>query len=216
NRVASYSIEIYERWAQKQGKSQEDIDKVRDVFRMAAMLHDVGKVAISDTILKKPARFTPEEFEVMKLHTVMGAQLFTEKQSDFDEAAGVVALTHHERWDGQGYPGYVDLTTGRPIPDFATPEGKAKGKAGEEIPLMGRIVAIADVYDALCSRRVYKPAWDEQEALDMIQQGAGGQFDAELVDIFFSVLDQIRSIRERYPDKMEQAPKQAAPGTPKE
>ncbi|MFC1895280.1 GAF domain-containing protein [Thermodesulfobacteriota bacterium] len=97
NRVAGYSVEIYEQWAHGHGISQEEIDRTRDTLRMAGMLHDVGKVAISDVILKKPARFTDEEYEIMKQHTVLGARLFLEEQSDFDEAAREVALNHHDR-----------------------------------------------------------------------------------------------------------------------
>ena len=202
NRVGAYSVELYEAWARKQGLDAKEIDAKKDIFRMAAMMHDVGKVAISDTILKKPARFTPEEFEIMKGHTVHGARLFIDKQSDFDDAASEVALTHHERWDGNGYPGHVKVQDGCPLPGYDKPNGGgARGKAGEEIPLFGRIVAIADVYDALCSKRVYKPAWEEDEALKVIEEGSGSQFDPELIEIFFSILDVIRSIRERYPDQ---------------
>ena len=203
NRVGAYSVEVYEAWARKRGLSQHDMDVKRDVFRMAAMMHDVGKVGVSDTILKKPGRFTPEEFEIMKAHTFMGARLFTDKQSEFDDAASEVALNHHERWDGRGYPGFVDPLTGRPLPGYGDEQGRARGKAGEEIPVFGRIVAITDVYDALCSKRVYKPAWDENDALKIIEEGAGTQFDPEITEIFFSCLDVIRSIRDRYPDQSE-------------
>jgi HD-GYP domain-containing protein (c-di-GMP phosphodiesterase class II) len=203
NRVGAYSVELYEAWALKRGLSEHEIDVKRDLFRMAAMMHDVGKVGISDTILKKPGRFTPEEFEIMKAHTYMGARLFTDKQSEFDDAAGEVASNHHERWDGRGYPGYVDPLTGQPLAGYGDEPGRAKGKSGEEIPVFGRIVAIADVYDALCSKRVYKPAWEESEALKVIEQGAGTQFDPELIEIFFSCLEVIRSIRDRYPDQVE-------------
>lgn len=203
NRVAAYSLELFEQWARKVGMPAEELENKRDIFRMAAMLHDVGKVGISDTILKKPARFTPEEFEIMKQHTVLGAALFKDKQSEFDDAAIEVALTHHERWDGRGYPGYVDILTGKPLPGHETPEGRPRGRKEEEIPLFGRIVAIADVYDALCSRRVYKPAWKEEDALRIMEEEVGKQFDPSLMEIFFSSLDVIRAIRERYPDQEE-------------
>jgi len=201
NRVGAYSVEIYENWARKNGRPEDEIEAKRDVFRMAAMLHDVGKVGISDTILKKPARFTPEEFEIMKEHTVLGARLFIDKSSDFDDAASEVALNHHERWDGRGYPGHVDPASGLPLKGYADADGRPRGKSGEEIPLFGRIVAIADVYDALCSKRVYKPAWDESEALKIMEEGAGQQFDPELMAVFFDSLDMIHSIQDRYPDQ---------------
>jgi HD-GYP domain-containing protein (c-di-GMP phosphodiesterase class II) len=200
NRVGAYSLEIYEKWAERHGVSVEEVEKTRDMLRMAAMLHDVGKVAISDTILKKPARFTPEEFDIMKGHTWLGANLFENPQSAFDDAACLVALNHHERWDGRGYPGHVDIRTGLPLPGFTTPEGRAVGKKGEEIPLFGRIAALADVYDALSSKRVYKEAWEEDEVLKTLREGAGTQFDPEITDIFFERVDVMRSIRERYKD----------------
>ena len=201
NRVGGYAIELYEKWAYKHNFSKHKIDKTRDILRMAAMLHDVGKVGISDVILKKPGKFTDEEYEIMKKHAVMGAQLFQDQQSDLDEISGIIALNHHERWDGNGYPGYVDIATGKPLPGYEKPDGSAIGKKGEEIPIFGRIVALADVYDALSSARVYKEAWDEARVLSTIEKEAGKQFDPELVEIFFSSLDIMRSIQERYSEK---------------
>jgi len=198
NRVAGYSVEIYERWARRKGLTEEVIEDDRDRLRMAAMLHDVGKVAISDQILKKPGRFNDEEFEIMKKHTLYGASLFGINRSDYDDAAYEVALCHHERWDGLGYPGYVDLETGEPLKEHEYAEGGATGKSKEEIPIFGRIVALADVFDALSSARVYKEPWEEGEVLDLIRKESGAQFDPELVEIFFSILDVIRSIKKRY------------------
>lgn len=203
NRVAAYSVALYEAWARRKGLSQDEIDKNRDVLRMSAMLHDVGKVAISDMILKKPGRFTPEEFQVMKLHTLFGANLFADIYSDFDESAGVVALNHHERWDGKGYPGYIDQQTQLPLPGFENENGGARGKQGEEIPLFGRIVALADVYDALSCRRCYKEAWDESEVLNTIREESGKQFDPELVEVFLECIDSFKQIEKLYPDEHE-------------
>lgn len=200
NRVASYSVILYEAYAHKKCLQQNEIDKNRDILRMAAMLHDVGKVAISDMILKKPGRFTPEEFQIMKLHTLFGANLFSDVYSDFDESAAIVALNHHERWDGKGYPGYIDQITQKPLPGFETENGDATGKSGEEIPLFGRIVALADVYDALSCRRCYKEAWDENEVLATIRDEAGKQFDPEMVEIFLECIDSIKQIEKLYPD----------------
>jgi len=200
NRVAGYAIEIYERWAKMQGIAGEEIAKSRDVLRMAAMLHDAGKVAISDVILKKPGRFDREEYETMKQHTVLGARLFLDRQSDFDEAAMQVALNHHERWDGKGYPGYVDVETGNPIPGHTDGDGRPLGKKEEEIPIYGRIVSVADVYDALSSARIYKEAWSEADVLETIEKESGAQFDPALVKAFFPSLDALRSIQERYAD----------------
>jgi len=200
NRVGAYAVEIYDRWAYRHNIPLSEIEKSRDLLRMSAMLHDVGKVGISDLILKKPDRFNQDEYQIMKQHTVLGAQLFQDLQSDFDEAAAQVALNHHERWDGDGYPGHVDIITGRPIQGRTRPDGIPLGKKESEIPLFGRIVALVDVYDALSSARVYKEAWNESRVLDTIEKEAGAQFDPELVDIFFSSLDMMRAIQKRYID----------------
>jgi response regulator RpfG family c-di-GMP phosphodiesterase len=200
NRVGGYAVEIYEKWARRRNISRQETDKHRDMLRMAAMLHDVGKIAISDLILKKPGRFDQQEYEIMKQHTVLGAKLFSDRQSDFDEAAAQVALNHHERWDGDGYPGHVDAQSGNATNGYAKPDGRPKGKKEEEIPLYGRIVALADVYDALSSVRVYKTAWDESKVLGVIESESGRHFDPELVEIFFSSLDILRAIQRRYRD----------------
>ncbi len=203
NRVAAYSVALYEAWAFKNMVPQTEIDKNRDVLRMSAMLHDVGKVAISDNILKKPGRFTPEEFQVMKLHTLFGANLFSDIYSDFDESAAIVAFSHHERWDGNGYPGHIDPLTQKALPGYEKDDGLAMGKRGEEIPFFGRIVALADVYDALSCKRCYKEAWNENEVLDTIRGEAGKQFDPELVEVFLDNIDTFRQLEMLYPDHAE-------------
>jgi HD-GYP domain-containing protein (c-di-GMP phosphodiesterase class II) len=198
NRVAGYAVEIYDRWAYHHGVSSEERGKFRDTLRIAAMLHDAGKVAISDVILKKPARFTPEEYLVMQHHTIYGAGLFDDPQSPMDIIARDIALTHHENWDGTGYPGWIDPVTEAVIK--ADKDGKPLGRKGEEIPLPGRIVAIADVFDALCSKRVYKDPWTEEQVLMEIRQLSGVKFDPELVDIFFEILPSIKQIQNLYPE----------------
>lgn len=180
NRVGAYSIEIFQRWADKQGLQFKEIKKYKDILRIAAMLHDVGKVAISDIILKKPARLDENEFKVMKTHAYQGAQLFKGNVSNLDTLCYEIAYTHHERWDGTGYP---------------------RRLKGEAIPLAGRIVALADVYDALISARVYKPAWKEEDVLALLKEEAGKHFDSELVSIFLSIYDVIQAIRQKFPDK---------------
>jgi HD-GYP domain-containing protein (c-di-GMP phosphodiesterase class II) len=200
NRVASYSVALYEAWANSRGLSQTEMERNRDLLRLAAMLHDVGKVAISDLILKKPGRFTPEEYEIMKQHTVYGARLFGELYSDIDDVAMEVTLNHHERWDGNGYPGYIDLLTGDPLADFVDEDGRARGKKGEEIPLFGRIVAIADVFDALSNKRCYKEAWDPKAVVEELRNESGKMFDPELVEIFLEDIDNIHHISTLYPD----------------
>lgn len=200
NRVAAYAVALYEAWAFKKNVPQPEIDRNRDVLRMSAMLHDVGKVAISDNILKKPGRFTPEEFQIMKLHTLFGANLFADIYSDFDESASIVAISHHERWDGNGYPGHIDPLTQKALPGFEKEDGTAIGLRGEEIPFFGRIVAVADVYDALSCRRCYKEAWNEDEVVENIRGEAGKQFDPELVEVFLENIDTFRQIEKLYPD----------------
>ncbi len=180
NRVASYSIEIYERWANKKKYPIEEIKKFKDLLRIAAMLHDVGKVAISDTILKKPAKLDENEFCVMKTHCNQGAKLFDSAVSALDLLSADIALTHHEKWDGSGYP---------------------RGLKNEEISIAGRITALADVFDALVSKRVYKDAWDEQDVLNYLKSQSGSHFDPEVVEAFESIYDIIQAIRGKFPDK---------------
>ncbi|MDR0585659.1 MAG: HD domain-containing protein [Treponema sp.] len=198
NRVAGYAVEIYDRWAYHHGVSGDERERFRDVLKIASMLHDVGKVAISDVILKKPARFTPEEYRIMQHHTIYGALLFEDPQSPVDVIAQDVALGHHENWDGTGYPGWIDPVTEKVIK--AGPDGAPLGKKGEEIPLTARIVAIADVYDALCSKRVYKEAWTKADVLAEMKQLGGTKFDPELIKIFFEILPSIKQIQNLYPE----------------
>jgi HD-GYP domain-containing protein (c-di-GMP phosphodiesterase class II) len=200
NRVASYAVAIYEVWAGKHGLSNELIDKNRDILRMAAMLHDVGKVAISDAILKKPGRLDDTERAIMQQHTIMGARLFSDKYSELDEAAAIVALNHHEKWDGTGYPGNVNVSDCSALPGHENDDGTARPKKGKEIPIFGRIVALADVYDALGSSRSYKVKWSEEQILDELKVCSGTFFDPEIVETFFSCIETIHSIGERYPD----------------
>ena len=198
NRVAGYAVEIYDRWAYHHNIPPAEKEKFRDILKIGSMLHDVGKVAISDVILKKPARFTPEEYTVMQHHTLYGASLFDDPQSPVDVIARDIAMTHHENWDGSGYPGWVDAVTRTPIKTGE--DGKPLGKKGEEIPLAGRIVAIADVFDALCSKRVYKEPWSEEQVLEEVRQLSGTKFDPELVDIFFEILPSIKQTQNLYPE----------------
>lgn len=197
NRVASYSVEIYDRWAFNNNIPKDEINKYRDALRIAAMLHDVGKVGISDIILKKPGKFTEEEFAIIKGHTYIGATLFKNRQSSFDSMAQEVALHHHERWDGKGYPGVVDLEK---IDLENLSEISATPLSGKDIPLSARIVSVADVFDALSSRRVYKKAWTEEEVLEELRKMSGTQFDPEIVDVFFEVYPQIKAIQNMWPD----------------
>jgi HD-GYP domain-containing protein (c-di-GMP phosphodiesterase class II) len=193
NRVASYSIELYDEWAKRKKIPENQREHYCDLLRMAAMLHDVGKVAISDLILKKPAKFTEEEYGIMKSHTWLGSDLFSPINSELDSMARDVAASHHENWDGTGYPGAL-------IPEAGCDSSSCLPLSGEKIPIWGRIVALADVYDALSSRRVYKEAWSEKDVLEEIRKESGKKFDPELIEIFFDNIDNIRALREKYPD----------------
>jgi response regulator RpfG family c-di-GMP phosphodiesterase len=186
-RVAGYATVLFEEWARRRGLEGAAFERQRDRLRTAAKLHDVGKVGVPDSILKKPGRLTPEEFEEVKKHTAIGSELFTHDPSDFDEAAREVALLHHERWDGNGYPGFDD-------------GGARRGRKGEEIPLFARLVGLADVFDALSTARCYKEAWNEQRVLELIQSESNKHFDPELVEILFSQLDSIRRVRDMHPE----------------
>lgn len=191
-RVAGYATVLFEEWARRRGLEGAAFERQRDRLRTAAKLHDVGKVGVPDSILKKPGRLTPQEFEEVKKHTAIGGDLFTHDPSDFDEAAREVALLHHEKWDGNGYPGFDD-------------GGVQRGRKGEEIPLFARIVGLADVFDALSTARCYKEAWTEQRVLELIQSEAHRHFDPELVEILFAQLDAIRRVRDANPEETPRA-----------
>jgi putative two-component system response regulator len=149
------------------------------LIRKAAPLHDVGKLGTPDHILLKPARLTPQEMEVMKQHTTIGWQILREHRSPVLQMGAAIAWTHHEKWDGSGYP---------------------RGLAGTDIPLEGRIVAVADVLDALTSARAYKHAWDVSEARAFIEKGAGVHFDPQCVEALSGLWDEVRAIRDEYRD----------------
>lgn len=170
-RVAYFS----EILANAYGLSERDVH----TLKLAAPMHDVGKIAIPDNILNKPGKLTTEEFEVMKTHSQIGHDLFKDSKRPILKAAATVALEHHEKYDGTGYP---------------------NKKKGEDIHIYGRIVAIADVFDALGCDRVYKKAWELERILELFKVERGKHFDPELVDIFFNHLDKFLKIREEFKD----------------
>jgi len=177
-RVGAYSVEIYQRWAERRSVPREEVASYKDVLRTAAMLHDIGKVGIPDALLQKNGPLNAEEFELMKSHVTFGAEFFKNPHSEWDTLALEITLNHHQRWDGTGYP--------------------APAKKGLAIPLSARIVALADVYDALISKRAYKDPWEEETVLHHIRSAKGSHFDPELVDIFFEIYDIIRAIRNKW------------------
>jgi putative two-component system response regulator len=149
-------------------------------IRMAAAMHDVGKIGIPDAILRKPGKLTPEEFTIMKTHTTIGAGILAGCDMPMLKMAAEIALNHHERWDGSGYP---------------------MGRAGQDIPECARMLAIVDVYDALTHQRVYRPAFAEDRALAMMQAGAGAHFDSYLLALFFAHLPEIDRLAREHPDE---------------
>lgn len=148
-----------------------------DLLLNAAPMHDVGKIGIPDNILLKPGKFEPEEWEIMKTHAQIGADILDGDESELLIMARDIALTHHEKWNGQGYP---------------------NGLKDKEIPLVGRICALADVFDALTSKRPYKKAWPTTEAVALIKEESGQHFDPELVVHFLALLPEFVAIKEKY------------------
>ena len=155
--------------AQRLGWSVADAEEIR----IAAPMHDIGKIGIPDHILKKPGQLTESEFEIMKLHPEIGARILSNSSSPLVQMARDICIGHHERWDGSGYPRQL---------------------AGAEIPISARIVAIVDVFDALIHRRVYKSEIPVDEAIELMREGRGAHFDPELLDLFFSLKDQMTEI----------------------
>ena len=151
-----------------------------ELLRQAAPMHDVGKIGIPDAILLKPGRLTPDEFDHMKQHAAIGAQILANSSSPLLQLAHKLAIEHHEKWDGSGYP---------------------NGLKGEQISVEGRIVAIADVFDALTSQRPYKEAWGVEEALEHMQAQAGKHFDPHLINLFVNKLDAIITIKNAYQEQ---------------
>ena len=154
-------------------------DEASELLLNASPMHDIGKIGIPDQILCKPGKLDPDEWEIMKTHTTIGADLLSDHDSELLKTAHEIALTHHENWDGSGYP---------------------QGLKGNDIPLFGRICALSDVFDALTSQRPYKKAWTVEDSVAEIRNGSGKQFDPNLVASFLGILPEILMIREQYAD----------------
>ena len=168
-RVSHYSTLL----AKACGLSKEE----QNIIYYAAPLHDIGKIGVNDTVLLKPAKLTQEEFAQMKEHATIGANILHGKKNSFLKAGETIALTHHEKYNGKGYP---------------------KGLQGEDIPLYGRIVAIADVFDALTSKRPYKEAWSFERALNLLLEEKGEHFDPQLVEYFLENIDAVKEIYKKF------------------
>lgn len=164
-------------YAKKLGAALGLSDPECELLHHASPLHDVGKIGIPDSILLKPGKLTPEEFEIMKTHTTIGAKILSGSESPVMKMAEVIALTHHERWDGLGYP---------------------RGLKGDDIPLVGQICSVCDVFDALTSVRPYKKAWTVEDALAEIRVMRDKNFNPRIVDRFFDILPDIKSARAKF------------------
>lgn len=171
-RMSHYSRLIAEAWI---GESNE----WTDLLFNAAPMHDIGKIGIPDRVLLKPGKLDEEEWEIMQQHTVYGYEILGEQSTKLMKMAKEIALTHHEKWDGSGYPNNL---------------------VGEEIPLESRIIAIADVFDALTSERPYKKAWSIEDAVKLIDESAGSHFDPEFIPFFHEALPDILEIKNEYSD----------------
>lgn len=170
-RMSQYSAAI----ARKMGLSSTEVD----IILYAAPMHDIGKIGIPDSILLKPGKLTPDEWKIMKQHTVIGASIVENSDAEFLKLARIIALTHHEKWDGSGYP---------------------KGIEGDKIYIVGRITAIADVFDALACKRPYKEPYGINESLTIIKESSGSHFDPSIVKVFLSIEDEILAIKDKYKD----------------
>jgi response regulator RpfG family c-di-GMP phosphodiesterase len=153
--------------------------KNAELLYAASPMHDIGKVAIADSILKKPGRLTPEEFHIMQKHAEIGYHILKSSKRPILRAAAIVAYRHHEKWDGTGYP---------------------NGISGKKIHIFGRITAVADVFDALGSDRVYKKGWEIDRIIQLFKDERGKHFDPDLVDLFLKNLDQFLVIRDKFKD----------------
>lgn len=158
-------------------------EKDAELIMNASPMHDIGKIGIPDKILRKPGKLTDEEFEEMKTHCQIGADVIGEDDSELLQLARKIALSHHEKWNGRGYP---------------------NGLSGEDIPLAGRITAIADVFDALTSERPYKKAWPVEKAIALLEEEAGAHFDPSLVPLFVQKLPEILHFKGQYTETTEE------------
>jgi PAS domain S-box-containing protein len=154
-------------------------EKECDILFTASPMHDIGKVGIPDSVLNKPGKLDENEWKVMRKHTVIGYNILKNSKREILKAAAIVAMEHHEKWDGTGYP---------------------RGLKGEEIHIYGRITAIADVFDALGSNRCYKKQWEDEKIFDLLKDEKGKHFDPKLIDLFFENIDKFKEIRDRYKD----------------
>ena len=208
-RVSGVACHLYKLIANKRNVLPQVRDQNLSVLRVAAFLHDIGKVGIPDSILKKPGKLDEHEYNLMKWHTIIGAKLFDDSENALEKAASDVALHHHERWDGKGYPGAIDFPAyGRILDELQDMPHLTSGLKGEETSMFARLVGIADVFDALASSRAYKEPWTDEQIKSEFSKNSGTQFDPEIVATFLENYSDLKAIRERF-----QKPHQTRRGT---
>ena len=208
-RVSGVACHLYKLIANKRNVLPQVRDQNLSVLRVAAFLHDIGKVGIPDSILKKPGKLDEHEYNLMKWHTIIGAKLFDDSENALEKAASDVALHHHERWDGKGYPGAIDFPAyGRILDELQDMPHLTSGLKGEETSMFARLVGIADVFDALASSRAYKEPWTDEQIKSEFSKNSGTQFDPEIVATFLENYSDLKAIRERF-----QNPHQTRRGT---
>lgn len=195
-RVSGVATRLYVAWAKRRGLSQEMMDKQLNHLGLAAMLHDVGKVGIDDAILKKSGKLDPDERSMMEMHAHIGAETLLGAKISLDDATRDIILYHHARWDGTGYPSHEQIV--QTLEKLGEDTSYVPQPKGEGIPLNARIVAIADVFDALISKRAYKDAWAPEQVREEIAKCSGTQFDPELVELFVSDFDEYRKIHAEF------------------
>jgi HD-GYP domain-containing protein (c-di-GMP phosphodiesterase class II) len=207
-RVSRLSTELYSHWSLKNKLPESEREYILNILPLAAMLHDVGLRYIPREIMVKPGRLEPAERTLMESHVVAGARLFSKPKTSLDRLILSIIIDHHERWDGRGYPGgnqempvIPDVIYGTIAPPSqAVSPLRNRGKKGEEISIYGRILAVADVYDALSSPRLYKESFDESLAVQIMEQESGHHFDPQVIDSFMAIRPQLKKIRLNYPD----------------
>lgn len=181
-RVGAIAAEIYDQWARDHQIPYDELMIEKDILRLAAMLHDIGKIGVPDAILKKPGKLTDEEYDIIKTHCALGAAMYAKRRSRLEQVSYEITLYHHQRWDGKGYTGDPNI----------------KNLSGNDIPIYARITSVADVIDALANPRVYKEAWTFERVFEELARSSGAQFDPEVVTAATAIKDTIEAIIKRY------------------
>ena len=179
--MTGYHIIRMSKYAQLLGLAAGMSEDEAEMLLNASPMHDIGKIGIPDNVLMKPGKLDPEEWKIMQTHVDIGVEILSGSDFELMNMAADIAQYHHEKWDGSGYPQAI---------------------SGEDIPLVGRIVALADVFDALTTERPYKKAWPVEEAISFMKEQSGKHFDPELVEHFITILPDVLAVRDQYAEKL--------------